>query len=143
MVYVRDQPASDRAFLNALIHSDWPKRLTSQNKTSLGGLGIDVLKEACNGSCPHLVQLEQPREPIFFRNIGRPAVGSGHGWPAELVGMRTHARHRRVIVWRWCLVTNSRSGLNRVRPPDKQGAFCTQDLQASRLGWSFFLKTPI
>jgi hypothetical protein len=46
MVYVRDQPASDRAFLNALIHSDWPKRLTRvkplASMTKHVGRGLEI-----------------------------------------------------------------------------------------------------
>src|ERR1700738_1258479 len=73
----------------------------------------------------------------IWRRSRASAAGSGHGWPAELVGMRTHARHLRVIMWRWHLVSISRSAVNCVRPPDKQGAFCTLDLQASRLVFHF------
>src|ERR1700731_1347859 len=73
----------------------------------------------------------------IWRRSRASAAGSGHGWPAELVGMRTHARHLRVIMWRWYLVSISRSAVNCVRPRDKQGAFCTLDLQASRLVFLF------
>jgi hypothetical protein len=73
MVYVRDQPASDRAFLNAPIHSDWPKRLTSLSEANtrlavskappLASLGGAVCYQTC---FPFTVCRTEARTKIEF-----------------------------------------------------------------------------
>jgi hypothetical protein len=99
MVYVRDQPTSDRAFLKALLRSDWPKRLTSRGgrlsqrqpillvSRTPGAVTDDAV--GLQGGCWTIRYLSQTNRLAYLNLLAAPLKSSQRVYLLRSTGHRT------------------------------------------------------